>query len=298
MADEQRWFDDLPVLGSLPPAERAAIVRDLDPPPEVALEAFSKGLFFSSVLEPWEHIAHAFGHVKLSAEGPPLVEVSHAGEIKPDSTLKGASVDVHLDRLRVAAYPGRGVHRVLFDFYARSRREGGEDDLHFNMVLRAQQGESAAVVGYPIFLGLRVGESGVGFRCHTVNVKNDQDEALLGFLESDGMRKGLRLLSTVQPALAPLSAMAVGITRALAGRNRNVSVQDFYLGLDFTDAATGARLSEGTYFAVQAPEDVTVSCWEKWVYNRQSQHLVARDNPAVPIPYNYIAFRVSRHGGS
>lgn len=295
MADEQRWFDDLPVLGSLPPERRAAILRDLDPPPELALEAFSKGLF-SSVPDPWEHTAHAFGYLAPGAAGAALSEVIHAGQIEPDLTLRNARVDVRLDRLRVAAYPGRGLHRILFDFYARSQREGGEDDLHFNMLLRAQQGEGAAVVGYPIFLGLGVGAGGVGFRCHTVNVKNDQDEALLGFLESDSMRRGLQLLSTVQPALAPLSAMAVGITRALAGRNRNVSVQDFYLGLDFTTSATGARLREGTYFAVQAPEEVTVSCWEKWAYNRQSQHLVARDKPAAPIPYNYIAFSVSRHG--
>ena len=41
--------------------------------------------------------------------------------------------------------------------------------------------------------GLTVGPEGLAFRCYTVNVKNDQDEALLGFLESDTFRAGLRL---------------------------------------------------------------------------------------------------------
>ncbi|WP_437692870.1 hypothetical protein [Sorangium sp. So ce176] len=294
MDEEQRWFDDLPVIGRLPPAQRAAALRALDPTPDAEVQARAKG-FFSSVPEPWEHTSHAFGFLPPAAPGSGLVDVLPASQIKADPALKNARIAVKLDRLRVAAYPGRGVHRILFDFYARNQREGGEDDLHFNMVFRAQQGQGAAVVGYPIFLGLGVGASGVGFRCHTVNVKNEQDEALLGVLESDSMRRGLQLLSTVQPALAPLSTMAVGITRALAGRHRNVSVQDFYLGLDFGDSATGARLREGTYFAVQAPEEITASCWQQWAYNAQGQHLVSRDNPAVPIAHNYIAFSVSRH---
>jgi hypothetical protein len=293
MVEEQRWFDDLPVIGRLPAAERAAVLRELDPPPDAEVQAQAKG-FFSSVPDAWEHTSHAFGFLPPGVPAPGLVEVKSASQIDADPTLRNARIDVRLDRLRVAAYPGRGMHRILFDFYARNQREGGEDDLHFNMILRAQQGQGAAVVGYPIFVGLGVG-SGVGFRCHTVNVKNDQDEALLGVLESDPMRRGLQLLSTVQPALGPLSTMAVGITRALAGRHRNVSVQDFYLGLDFSASPSGARLREGTYFAVQAPEEITASCWQQWAYNTQAQHLVARDNPTVPIAHNYIAFSVCRY---
>ncbi|WP_438020352.1 hypothetical protein WMF18_15320 [Sorangium sp. So ce315] len=296
MGEAQRWFDDLPVIGRLPRAERAAALRALDPQPDAEPEAQTKG-FFSSVPDPWEHTSHAFGFLPPAAPASGLVDVTPASQIQADPALQNARIAVKLDRLRVAAYPGRGVHRILFDFYARNQREGGEDDLHFNMVLRAQQGQSAAVVGYPIFVGLGVGAGGVGFRCHTVNVKNEQDEALLGILESDSMRRGLQLLSTVQPALGPLSTMAVGITRALAGRHRNVSVQDFYLGLDFGGSATGARLREGTYFAVQAPEEITASCWQQWAYNAQAQHLVARDDPAVPIAHNYIAFSVCRHPG-
>lgn len=294
MAEKRRWFDDLPVIGHRPAAERAALLRELDPPRDAEVQALAKG-FFSSVPDPWEHTSHAFGFLPPGVSAPGLVEVKPASQIEADPALKNARIAVRLDRLRVAAYPGRGVHRILFDFYARNQRAGGEDDLHFNMVLRAHQGQSAAVVGYPIFLGLGVGDGGVGFRCHTVNVKNEQDEALLGVLESDSMRQGLQLLSTVQPALGPLSTMAVGITRALAGRHRNVSVQDFYLGLDFGASATGARLREGTYFAVQAPEELTASCWQQWAYNAQAQHLVERDNPTVPIAHNYIAFSVSRY---
>jgi len=155
--------------------------------------------------------------------------------------------------------------------------------------------EGAAAVGYSIFVGLSEGSDGVAFRCFTVNVKNEQDEALIGFLDSDLFRAGLRLASAAQPALAPLSAMALSLTRALAGRNRNVPVQDFYLGLDFGSNPTGARLALGSYLAVQVPESKrAVWDWDEWAYNPSTGQVVQRADKAELLPYNYVVFGVSR----
>jgi hypothetical protein len=58
--------------------------------------------------------------------------------------------------------------------------------------------------------------------------------------------------------------LALLVTKAIARRHRNVPVQEFYLGLDFGSTATGARLAEGSYLAVQVPEAVqTVWDWEE-----------------------------------
>src|SRR5262249_35296331 len=153
----------------------------------------------------------------------------------------------------------------------------GGEDLHFNAAYRAREGEGAATVGYPIFVGLSAGADGVAFRCFTVNVKNDEDEALIGFLDSDVFRAGLRLASAAQPALAPLGAMAFSLTKALAGRNRNVPVQDFYLGLDFGSNPTGARLALGSYLAVQVPESKgAVWDWDEWAYSPSTGHVVQK----------------------
>ena len=46
-------------------------------------------------------------------------------------------------------------------------------------------------------------------------------------------KAGLKLAATAQPAIRPLSQMALGLTKGIAARHRNVSVQDFYMGLDF-----------------------------------------------------------------
>ena len=99
------------------------------------------------------------------------------------------------------------------------------------------------------------------FKCATVNVKNDSDEKFLKMLDSDTFKAGLKLATTAQPAIAPLSSLAMGITRAVASRNRNVSVQNFYMGLDFSMTPTRARLRAGSYVAVQIPATFEVA-WD------------------------------------
>ena len=70
-------------------------------------------------------------------------------------------------------------------FAAQNQAAEGVEHLHFNAAYRVREGEHAAVLGDPIFVGLRVGPEGLAFRCFTVNVKNDQDEAFLGFLDGE-----------------------------------------------------------------------------------------------------------------
>jgi hypothetical protein len=226
-----------------------------------------------------------------------MLPILHAGNIRPQEDLKKSRIKITLDSLRVAAYPGTGVHHVLFDFYAQNQIAGKNvEHLHFNASYRAREGERAAILGYPIFLGLNVGGEGVMFKCYTVNVKNESDEALLNFLDSDVFKAGLKLAKTAQPAIAPLSQMALGLTRTLASRNKNVPVQDFYLGLDFSAVPTRARLSEGSYIAVQIPEALqTIWDWQDWVYNPGNGQIVNKADTAKLIPHNYLVFSVSRY---
>jgi hypothetical protein len=298
------WFDDLPVVGRMSPEQAAAKLRELGE--DVAadsLQGASAGpsaafgtldwLPFRERL--WAHTAHAFGHLAPAAPGNDLLPIRHAGNIPADPSLRGAALRITLDRLRVAQYPGGGTHHILFDFYARHQAATGAEDLHFNVTCRAREGEGAAAIGYPIFVGLSAGADGVAFRCFTVNVKNDQDEALLGFLDSDVFRAGLRLASAAQPAIAPLAAMALGLTGALARRSRNVPVQDFYLGLDFGSNPTGARLALGSYLAVQVPESKrAVWDWDDWAYNPATGQVVRTADKSELLPYNYVVFGVSR----
>ena len=138
----------------------------------------------------------------------------------------------------------------------------------------------------------------MALKCFTVNVANDADEAFLGFLESDIFKQGLKLATTAQPAIGLFSETALGLTKAIASRNRNVPVQDFYMGLDFTAVATGARLAVGSYVAVQIPETLQVVWrWDDWVFDPQNGRLVSRTDPTQLIPYNYLVFGISRYEG-
>jgi hypothetical protein len=144
-----------------------------------------------------------------------------------------------------------------------------------------------------LFVGLSVGFIGIRIRVRTINVSNDQDEALLAFLESDVIKSGLRLASSAQPAIAPLSQIAFGLAKTIGERHRNVAVQDFDLGLDFGRVATGARLAVGSYLAVQVPQEHLVKWnWEDWVYHPDSGLVLLKSDHQFMLPYNYLIFAV------
>ena len=302
------WFDDLPVLGKLPPARAATKLREIgEDEVAIALEAAQHAEHLTYVRhkgwwpfqdKAWQHTAHAFGYLAPSPPGGALLPIRHAGNVTPDMTLKNARVKITLDRLRIADYPGRGTHRVLFDFYAQNHVPGNVEHLHFNATYRVREGEQAAILGYPIFVGLGVGAAGLAFRCYVVNVKNEEDETFLNFLESDVFKAGLKLTAAVQPAVAPLSEMAFALTKGIARRRQNVPVQEFFLGLDFSSVPTGARLCEGAYLAVQIPETLrSVWDWSEWAYNPSNGQIVSQTDHKQLIPYNYLSFSISRYSG-
>lgn len=302
------WFEDLPVIGKLPPEQAAAKLREvgeegaataLESTAEVPTRTFGVPKWWPFQDRAWQHTAHAFGYLAPAPPGDAPLPIRHAGNIEADPTLKNSRIKITLDRLRVADYPGGGTHRVLFDFYAQNDVPGGVEHLHFNATYRVREGEQAAAIGFPLFVGLNVGSEGVAFKCFTVNVGNDADEAFLGFLESDVFKAGLKLASAAQPVLAPFSEMALGLTKSIAGRNRNVPIQDFYMGLDFSRIATRARLAEGSYIAVQIPEALqTVWDWNDWVYHPVKGQIAERDDPTRLLPYNYLVYSVSRYDGN
>ncbi len=303
------WLDGLPVIGELSPEVAAVKLREvgedelaqaLDDAPEAAPEAF--GVLSRLGIgrdRAWAHTAHAVGYLAPAA-GPQtgLLEIQQAGNIAADEGLRGARVKLTLDGLRVADYPGRGMHRVLFDFAARNQTDQGAEQLHFSTAYRVAEGEEAAVLGRPIFTGLQAGTEGLFLQCLTVNVLNEGDEALLRFLEGDAFTSGLQLLTTAQPALGPFVALTLGLTQTIAKRNRNVPVQAVDLGLDFSQIPVRPKLAEGSYIAVQIPQSLrTVWEWEDWRYDPAKGHLVSADDPGLLIPYNYFVVGISRYSG-
>lgn len=306
---DQVWFDDVPVIGELPPEEAAARLRQvgedevaeaLEAVRGTSLHTFGPDKpWWELPDKPWLHTAHAFGYLPPAQASNTFVSIQSAENISAEPTLKNARVKITLDRLRAASYPGRGMHRVLVHFYAQNQIPEKTEDLHFSATYRVREKEHAALWGYPVFVGLQVGNEGIRLRVRTINVKNDQDEALLTLLESDVFKNGLHLITTVQPALVPLSALAHGLTRMLLTRHENISVQDIDLGLDFSTILMRPHLAEGSYLAVQIPESlVPVWDWEEWVYLPTSGLVVKRDDPQQTIPYNYLVFSISRYEGS
>jgi len=292
-----RWFDDLPVIGSMSDEEAGRHLLEIgatDDATAIATPVTGEDKFgiFDRRLPAYRHTAHVVGHVGELTAG--RVPVQSIGEIEPDSQLRSRPLRISLGKLAAVDYPGKGNHIVLCDLSVRHTTTSEAEDLHYAVVVRAAEGERAGVLNLPVFVGVNPGEEGLSFKGYTVNVKNEQDEELLRYLESDTMRRGLTLLNTAQPALAPLTEIAYGLTRTLAQRHRNVPVQNFTLGLDFSRRAFGAALRLGAYVVVQIPVQLQYAWdWDNWVYDVLLGDLVSRTEPGQGIKYNHLVFTVS-----
>ncbi|NJM28516.1 MAG: hypothetical protein HC856_10545 [Pseudanabaena sp. RU_4_16] len=183
--------------------------------------------FFNSAQnQAWAHATHQFGYIApLQGGSTESQAIRHPGEIAADPGLKNDRINIRLDRLRIYKYPGGGNHNVMVTFAVRNQVADTQESVSFSQVYKVSEGQSAGIAGYPIFIGLNVGSQGVTFECSTVNVKNDADLAILNALESSPFQSGLKLLTTAQPAIAPFTAITLGVVKALAQRNQNVPVQ-------------------------------------------------------------------------
>jgi hypothetical protein len=250
------------------------------------LVALDKGV------KPYLNATRSFGYLATSdAASTALVDVKAAGNISADTTLRAKAIKITLDRLRIFDYPGKGIHNVLFDFSGRHQAETtAEEDLHFNQTYRAPEGEGASINGVPIFVGLKVGNEGVFFSCKTVNVSNEDDEKLLSFLDGDIFKKGLQLINGINPVVPIVTGFADGIFRQIAARNKNIPVQNIDLGLDFSTNPTRAKLREGSYIAVQAPDGFDITTCQ---FNPSTGDFVEKAT-GKPIPLNYVVFSISK----
>lgn len=276
-------------------------MKDPDFETNVVADSHSKG-FNKGILEflnliqdqPWMYATHKFGYIAPYNSGSIQPQsIQHPSAIQPDNSLKNNRINIRLDRLHIEKYPGGGTHNVLITFAVRNQLANTQESVSFSQTYRVQEGQSAGIAGYPVFIGLNVGSQGIAFECSTVNVKNEEDKTILAALESSPFQSGLKLLTTTQPAIAPFTEITLGVVKLLAQRNKNVAVQKFYLGLDFEDSAMGCRLAEGNYIAVQVADE-TVIDWNKWIYKPEVGAIVHKADNSQ-LPYNYVIFRISRY---
>ncbi len=147
---DQVWFDDVPVIGELPPEEAAARLRQVgENEIAEALEATREDTshtfhpdkpWWERPDKPWLHTGHTFGYLPPAQAGNASVLIRSAENIPAEPALKQARVRITLDRLRAASYPGRGIHHVLVHFYAQNQIPEKTEDLHFSATYPSTRG--------------------------------------------------------------------------------------------------------------------------------------------------------------
>lgn len=283
---ERLVFPSAKSLAEESEAERQRYVRDFgDDSPGPHARSYGS-------LAPWEHTYHHVGFMPFSENLIAEQNIVSANTVVPESDL--VRIDIRLDRLKVYDYPGKGIHTILFTFGAENMVAGGApEQASFSQTYVAQEGEGAGVTGKLVFSGLNVSKQGAFFKGATINVENGGDKSALAFMTNGVATRGLALLTTAQPVVAPFVELTKGLAEMFLRRNENRKVQDFYLGLDFDKGAPfGARLREGNYIVVQAPEEQFN--FGEWRYKTADGRIV-KSGSTNSIPFNYVVFRVSRH---
>ena len=253
----------------------------------------------------WLSTQHQYGFIPKSPHSSDRFQtIQSTSSIQPQNELINRRINIRLDCLHIYDYPksifaGRdNVHTILFSFEAKNQTQDGIEVAAFNQTYNARSGQDAGVLGAPVFIGLSVGRNGVSFSCKTVNIGSSDDQDFVKAINSEGIEKGLQLLTVAQPALSALGGIARGLCNVLAERSKNVAVQHFTLGLDFDKGSTGARLAIGSYIVAQVSRADEIN-WEDWKYDSQTGAIVrtnlAPNEATFTLPYNAVVFRVSRY---
>src|SRR5437667_8435798 len=146
--DTRAWFDDLPVLGEFSRKEAIAALQDAGDEETVIIlkvaadlgtsQHESSSAFGDRTLprtnrsstwrpfsdRPWQYISHTYGYLAFpSKKGQAVLPIRPLSSVSATSKLRNTRVKITLDRLYVAAYPGRkgDKHLILIHFFARDQ---------------------------------------------------------------------------------------------------------------------------------------------------------------------------------
>jgi hypothetical protein len=142
-------FEDIQVIGELPPRRIASKLRQMGDPDtadeimqSITTTKGTEAFWGLGPLKPWQHTTHQFGYIALqTSTSTDLQPIQYAGAISANPSLK--RINIHIDRLRVFDYPGSGMHNIMFSFAARNQLPNGPELISFSQTYRVQEGQLA-----------------------------------------------------------------------------------------------------------------------------------------------------------
>lgn len=287
------------MLGERSPREIAAYLRaigDIE-----AAERFEKRAgqpqgqgFVAAVLglDQYAYTAMVVGYIP-SGVGDRL-SIQNASSIDADLELKNKRLKITLDQFYVQSYPGNGHHKILCEFAGQHQFADETEELKFALTLDARDGQAAAIMGKPIFMGLTVGDDGLNFRGQTVHVCSVLDDLVLDALNSDAFKNGLSLVTTIQPALKPFVGLATNVVKSIVKRPENETVFKFELGFDFNKDNLSARIRRGSFVVVQTKDEDWD--WSNFEFIKSTRRIVRRID-ATPLKLNYFIIGIDDFAG-
>ena len=246
----------------------------------------------------WQHTAHAFGFLPAGRNGRRAAARSRRSA---PCSRPGAAKQPGQDRAQPAAggglprrrHPPRAVRLLRPEPGARQRR-GAALQRH----LPGARGRARRGRRLPDLRRAERRTGGRGFPLPHRERANDADEAFLDLSEGDAFKAGLKLATTAQPAIAPLANMALGMTKAVATRNRNVAGARLLCRPGLRRHRHGRAPGAGRLHRGADPGEPTPVSGAGTTGSIAQQRLIVEPGRRGKlIPYNYVVFGVSRYEG-
>jgi len=222
-----------------------------------------------------------------------------ASSIVPQKPLKNRTLDVTLDRFHVQRYPGSSKHTIQINFSVEhlvnlTEKTSSDvlikQDVLYGYIIEAVDGQAAPLVGAAIFRGLRI-QNELQMKIATIHLVDRVEQRILEVLQSDVMKKGLTLISTVNPVFSMISELIIGTTQMFLSREKNRAIHEVPIGLLINAADADPKLREGSYLLVQADAD-----WfelNDYYWNR-ARGRVEHNELHEELAFNYMVFSLKK----
>ncbi|MDE1713565.1 hypothetical protein PWG14_13405 (plasmid) [Chromobacterium amazonense] len=243
----------------------------------------------------WRHTGLVVGFLSQGDQTSNASLVS-ATQLEADKELIETRIKVTLERFYVHAYPGFGKHHILCEYWGKNQvklekgKKASSEEIRFALNVHANDKAAAGVQGQPLFLGVAVGKDGLSFEGRAVNVGSKGNENMLKALNNSAVKNGLSLMTAAQPALKPFVGLAGALVNTAMENVKNVQVHEFFLGLDFSENTTSAKLRLGSYIVVQTDNDNWNWADYQW---SNSANLLQEKKTGNAIEANYFVLGIS-----
>ena len=262
----ERRFWNFPTLGELSPSQRGAfydaIASDIE---EEELFGLGDSTFFENPT------------LRIGLLRPDYAVVSPTDAAQP--TISNTKINVSLDRYYVHDMPGYSFDlQIMIAARHRFNDRGEDQEVAHTLAVKGVKKDYVNYLGEPVFRHLSVTEElSLGIMVNFLGDKTTT--ALLAFMDSDAVKKGVQLIDTYNPVFGAAAGYIRSIAGGLPSAHKNQAITNMNLTFFSKPNLTQVPLVAGTYLLVQPKRNELDLDFSRIRLDSSTGHFFAGEQP-------------------